>query len=82
MLVQIGQNSATVTPFGSLGSTNHPLTPMAADKALVVDLVQSEWYGAGFATYLQQRDSLLYPAATAASRCSHERYGCCANVPL
>jgi hypothetical protein len=23
MLVQIGQNSATVTPFGSLGSANH-----------------------------------------------------------
>ena len=30
---------------------------MAADKALVVDLMQSERYGAGFATYLQQRDS-------------------------
>jgi len=57
MLVQIGQNSATVTPFGSLGSANHSADANGADKELVVDLMQSERYGAGFATYLQQRDS-------------------------
>jgi hypothetical protein len=30
---------------------------MAADKALVVDLIQSDWRGAGFAAYFQQRDN-------------------------
>jgi len=29
---------------------------MASNKALVVDRMQSEWRGAGFATYLQRRD--------------------------
>ena len=31
--------------------------PTPANKALVVDLMQSDWRGVGFATYLQRRDS-------------------------
>jgi len=56
MLVQIDQNSATVTPFGSLSNLVTALMPMASNKALVVDRMQSEWRGAGSATYLQRRD--------------------------
>ena len=52
MLVQIDQNSAAVTPFGSLGSVGYSANANGSDKALVVDRMQSERRGVGFATYL------------------------------
>ena len=57
MLVQIGQNSAAVTPFGSLGSVGYSANANGVGQSVVVDRMQSERRGVGFATYLQQCDS-------------------------
>jgi hypothetical protein len=77
MLIQIGQNSATLTPFGSLGGAHS----VGADDSRHGNLVSQT----GLALDLQFICSSVtarYSAATAASERSHEPYGCCANVPL
>jgi hypothetical protein len=49
MLIQISENSAAVTPYGSLAQVYRNVGNSADHAAVLPERFQSKWCGAGFA---------------------------------